>query len=101
MSHEPIDARFAEAWINYDHVVCGLRLRPYCLQHALLLTVLGNPLGVEDSKQEVTVGWEDLWEAVAVCCTAYEERPVFRGGCPQHGDGRRQLVRAENALRRH
>lgn len=34
---------FAEAWINYPHTVYGRRLRPFCLRHLFLLSLLENP----------------------------------------------------------
>ena len=68
-----LDERFLEAWVNRSHVVCGVRLRPYCLNHALLLAVLENPLGMSDVPEGFGLTWEHLWLAVTVCASDYEE----------------------------
>lgn len=68
-----LDERFAEAWINLPyHVVCGQRLRPYCLQHALALQLIKSPLV---SGEDTMITWGDLFMAAAVCACAFEEHP--------------------------
>jgi hypothetical protein len=39
-----IDSQFAEAWLNVDHKVFGLKLRPFSLWHKFLLEVTESPL---------------------------------------------------------
>ena len=68
-----LDERFHEAWVNKSHTVCGVRLRPYCLNHALLLAVLESPLGMNDVPPGFGLRWDHLWLAVTVCASDYEE----------------------------
>lgn len=75
-----IDERFAEAWVNRDHVVARARLRPFSQWHVLQLSLLRNPLVQEELRPTEIVRWEHLWQAVAVCQTQYGERPKFLSG---------------------
>lgn len=72
----PLDERFAEAWLNLDHTVCGIRLRPYCLQHALALQLIGSPF-VDPQPREIK--WSDIFRAAAICACRFEEHPRARG----------------------
>lgn len=64
--------RFAEAWINRPHRVCGRRLDPFCLHHVLLLDVLANPLGAAAVGSDEKISWGDLFQAVVICTAPYE-----------------------------
>lgn len=68
----PLDERFAEAWLNLDHTICGYRLRPYCLQHALALQLIDSPF-VSTAPREI--GWTDVFRAAAICACRFEEHP--------------------------
>lgn len=67
-----LDERFAEAWLNLDHTVCGVRLRPYCLQHALALQLIDSPFV---STEDRPIKWSDLFRAAAICACGFEEHP--------------------------
>jgi hypothetical protein len=62
-----LDPRFCEAWVNYEHRVCRVRLAPYSLHHALMLRMVGNPLVAEKPQPGEVIEWSDLWESVAIC----------------------------------
>lgn len=66
-----IQPSFAEAWINFSHTVCGVRLPAYSLHTHLMLAVLENPLGIEELPEGFQLTWEDLWEAIAAVTTPY------------------------------
>lgn len=68
-----LDERFLEAWINTEHTVCGIRLRPYCFNSALMLEVVRNPLGMADLPEGFPLTWERLWEAATICALDYEQ----------------------------
>lgn len=72
----PLDERFAEAWLNLEHTVCGIRLRPYCLQHALALQLIDSPF-VATEPREIT--WRHIFQAAAICACRFEEHPRARG----------------------
>lgn len=71
-----LDERFAEAWLNLDHTVCGRRLRPYCLQHALALQLIDSPF-VDPEPREIR--WSDLFRAAAICACRFEQHPRAPG----------------------
>ena len=69
-----LDNRFLEAWFNRDdHRVCGQRVKPYCFQYALALQLLKNPFV---AGADIIV-WADLFRAVAVCRTGFDQLPRF------------------------
>lgn len=77
-----LDERFAEAWLNRaDHRVCGYSLRPYCLQHALMLQLVDSPFV---STQPRPILWSDVFTAAAICATGFEELPRFRSRLRAH-----------------
>jgi hypothetical protein len=69
--------RFAEAWVNRVHRVCGLRLDPFCLHHVMLLDAIGNPLGAAAVGSDEKIGWGDLFQAVLICRSPYEKEIFF------------------------
>jgi hypothetical protein len=86
-----LDDRFLEAWINRSHTVCGVRLRPYCLNHALLLAVLESPLGMDNVPAGFGLRWDHLWLAVTICALDYEEE--FTAPSPFWCEFKRRLHR--------
>lgn len=61
--------RYASATelVPQPHVVAGVRLRPFCLGHLLLLKKLGSPI-IEGDEPSI----DDLCVAIAICGMTYE-----------------------------
>lgn len=72
-----IPDRFAEAWVNVSHVVCGERMPIYSMHTHLMLSVMENPLALESVPQGYRITWEDLWLAIAAVKTPYGGETKF------------------------
>jgi hypothetical protein len=66
-----IDAQFAEAWLNVEHKVFGLKLRPFSLWHKFLLEVTESPL-VTKSDAKAT----DLYAACKLLTLKFPDNDV-------------------------
>lgn len=60
---------FAEAWLNADHKVFGLKLRPFSNWHKFLLLSLKSP--ILENKENVSIS--DVYMACVVCRQEYPE----------------------------
>ena len=63
------DRAFSEAWINYPHRILGRPLDPFCLDHLLALTLINSPFVAGGAE---SVGWADVFKAIAICRTPFE-----------------------------
>jgi hypothetical protein len=63
---------YLHAEVPGRHTVFGVRLKPFCIGHALLLQRQNNPLGLEAIEWS-EVGKFDLLEALLICAGTFEE----------------------------
>ena len=66
--------RLGDVFLTDISIICGVRLRPFCLGHIILLESLNNPV---ISKEVVDVDFEEsighFFIALLVCGLTYEE----------------------------
>jgi hypothetical protein len=60
----PADSRLLEAYLNADHSVAGLRLRPFCARHHVLLDASNSPY-----LHGGPIGWPQLDVAASICAS--------------------------------
>lgn len=63
-----MDPRFYEAWFNTRHVVLGCVLHPFCLEDALILSMMESPF-LLGQVSGIDYSMTDLQIAVKVCST--------------------------------
>ena len=74
-----IDEKFAAAYVDNGatHSVLGVKLRPFCLWHLLLLKIIYSPfINAGD------VEWFDLQTAVGICRLSYRQSKIKRPHTP-------------------
>lgn len=65
---------YAGALISDSFIVCGVKLKPFCLGHITLLESLDNPLiKPEEEQVELTDGVAHFFLAVIICSMTYED----------------------------
>ena len=71
-----LDRLFAESVVNRtNHVVLGIKLKPLCLWHAVLLELIDSPLWHGNNGVTMT----DLRLAVAICSDSFPEYRIPSG----------------------
>lgn len=71
------DERYARLMVPGRWVVCGRRMQPFCLGHAMVLHWLGNPFAGGEEREP---GLGDLAQAVWVCSQSWERARERFGG---------------------
>jgi hypothetical protein len=67
-----LSADYAAAMFPDPVRILGVRLRPYCIGHALLLQRIGSPYVVEDGGRRMEDGIGDLLLALWICSQTWE-----------------------------
>jgi hypothetical protein len=66
--------KYGSALIPQNTIICGVRLKPFCLGHLMLLEELNNPLIAETEKDiNLVDGTYHLYCALLICGLTYEE----------------------------
>lgn len=64
-----VDASFAEAWLSGNHVIFGLKLKPFSYWHRFLLQVGNSPVLQEDTEEPISRS--DIYKFCKVCTLSY------------------------------
>jgi len=64
-----VDTSFAEAWLSENHVIYGLKLKPFSYWHRFLLQVGDSSILEEDSDKAISR--EDIYKFCKVCTLSY------------------------------
>ncbi len=71
---EMTQCNYGSALLPKDRTICGVRLKPFCFGHLILLEETNNPLIAKD---EIPVGYSEgvfrLYQALLVCALSYED----------------------------
>lgn len=65
-----VDASFAEAWLSGNHVIYGLRLKPFSYWHRFLLQVGLSPV-LDETENPPPLTRSDLYKFCKVCTLSY------------------------------
>lgn len=66
-----VDSLFAEAWLSTNHVIYGLKLKPFSYWHRFLLQVGLSPILEEESDNPAPLTRSDLYKFCKVCTLSY------------------------------
>jgi hypothetical protein len=68
-----LSADYAAAMFPDPVRILGVRLRPYCIGHALLLQRIGSPYVAEDGGRRTESGLGDLFMALWICSQPWDQ----------------------------
>ena len=70
-----VDDKFAEAWLNADHRIFGLKLKPFSGWHRFVLSSINSPLIQEESEVNAAA----VYAACLICSQDYPNADVKLG----------------------